>query len=141
MNTALTTPLADAAPDLSTGAELLHLSLSLVAVIGLIFLAGWLSRKLQGGRTGRGARRLRCLEVLSLGPRERVLLLEVEGRRLVVGSGAGGLRTLWTGDAPVPAADTAADDASEEAMTHPEVNPSSPGLFRTLLDHQRWKCP
>lgn len=133
---ALATPLVHAAPDLSTGAELFRLVLSLAAVVGLIFAAGWASRRLQGGRHARGARRMRCLEVLPLGPRERVLLLEVDGQRLVVGVGAGGLRTLWTGganDVPPPM-DVPADGKQE-------VPTERPGLFRTLLDQHRRSQP
>jgi flagellar protein FliO/FliZ len=59
----------------------------------LIFAAGWVGRRMQG-RQFVGGRRLRCLETLPVGSRERVLLLEVEGKRVLVGVGAGGVRTL-----------------------------------------------
>jgi flagellar protein FliO/FliZ len=93
-----------AAPDINVGGELLRVLLSLAAVIALIFVAGWMSRRLQA-RTLPGGRRLRCVETMSVGARERVLLIDADGKRLLVGVGQGGLRTLhvYEGEAPVDA--------------------------------------
>jgi flagellar protein FliO/FliZ len=43
------------------------------------------------------------VETLALGARERVLLLDADGKRLLLGVGAGGVRTLhvYDGEAPV----------------------------------------
>jgi len=82
---------AGATPDL--GGELLQVLLSLAGVIALIVAAGWLSRRVQA-RTRPGGRRLRCVESMALSARERVLLLEADGKRLLLGVGAGGIRTL-----------------------------------------------
>jgi flagellar protein FliO/FliZ len=93
-----------AAPDINVGGELLRVLLSLAAVIALIFVAGWMSRRLQA-RALPGGRRLRCVETMSVGARERVLLIDADGKRLLVGVGQGGLRTLhvYEGEAPVDA--------------------------------------
>ncbi len=100
---ALLAPVA-AAPDLDVGGELLRVVLGLAAIVAMIFAAGWLSRRLQA-RTMPGGRRIRCVETLAVGARERVLLLEADGKRLLVGVGQGGLRTLhvYEGAAPAPA--------------------------------------
>jgi flagellar protein FliO/FliZ len=81
------------AADVNVGGELLRVLLSLVAVVALIFAAGWLSRRMQGAR-GVGGRRIRCVESFAIGTRERIVLLEADGQRLLVGTGPGGMRTL-----------------------------------------------
>ena len=87
-----TAPLA-AASEFNAGGELLRVLLSLAGIILLIFAACWFSRRLQHGRGG-GGRRIRCVETFTLGTRERIVLLEADGQRLLVGTGAGGMRTL-----------------------------------------------
>ncbi|MBB6186242.1 flagellar biosynthetic protein FliO [Rhodanobacter sp. MP7CTX1] len=90
-------------PDINVAGELLRVLLSLAGIVLLIFAAGWLGRRLQG-RQFVGGRRLRCLETLPVGSRERVLLLEVEGQRVLVGVGAGGVRTLHVYECVEPVA-------------------------------------
>ena len=82
-----------AATEFNAGGELLRVLLSLVGIVVLIFAAGWFSRRLQRGRSG-GGRRIRCLETFALGTRDRIVLLEADGKRLLIGAGAGGMRTL-----------------------------------------------
>ncbi|HEX5306788.1 MAG TPA: flagellar biosynthetic protein FliO, partial [Dyella sp.] len=95
---------AAAAPEINVGAELLRVLLSLAGIIALIFAAGWISRRL-AGRTAPGGRRIRCVETLAVGARDRVLLLEANGKRLLVGVGQGGMRTLHVFDGEVAASD------------------------------------
>jgi len=102
LSTCALVPVA-AVPQVDVGGELLRVILSLLAIIMLIIAAGWMSRRLQG-RSAPGGRRIRCVETLSLGARERVLLLDADGKRLLVGVGQGGMRTLhlYEGAAPLP---------------------------------------
>ena len=93
---------ASSTPDIDVGGELLRVVLSLAGIVLLIFVAGWMSRRLQA-RQFTGGRRLRCLETLSVGTRERVLLLEADGKRLLIGVGTGGVRTLHVYDGVAPA--------------------------------------
>lgn len=95
---ALITP---ATPELNMGAELLRMLLSLGGIVALIFAAGWLSRRMQG-RAQPGGRRIRCVESFSVGARERVMLLDADGKRLLIGMGPGGMRTLHVYDGPEP---------------------------------------
>ena len=104
---ALVAPVA-AAPDIQVGGELARVLISLLGIIALIFAAGWMSRRLQA-RTSPGGRRLRCVESMAIGARDRLLIIEADGKRLLVGVGQGGMRTLHvydgdaaTGDAPGP---------------------------------------
>lgn len=121
---ALVAPAAAAAPEINVGAELVRVVLSLVGIIALIFAAGWLSRRLQG-RASPGGRRIRCVETLAVGARDRVLLLEADGKRLLVGVGQGGMRTLHVYEGEIEAADAIA----------PPVAPG-PGFAELLA---RWK--
>ena len=93
------------------GAELLRVCLSLVGIIALIFAAGWLGRRAQG-RAQSGGRRIRCVESFAIGTRERVLLLEADGKRLLIGAGQGGLRTLHVYEGEVPVAEVPSPPAA-----------------------------
>jgi flagellar protein FliO/FliZ len=112
-----------ATPDINVGGELLRVLLSLAAVIALIFVAGWMSRRLQA-RTLPGGRRIRCVETFAVGARERVLLLDADGKRLLVGVGQGGMRTLHVYEGAAPA------DANPAPM------PAAPNFAQLL---SRWK--
>ena len=110
MSTALTllarAPAASV-PDINVTGELLRVMLSLGAIVALIFAAGWLTRRLQSRQSG-GGRRLRCLESMHISTRERVLLVEADGKRLLLGVGAGGIRALHIYEGTVPAEPAAA---------------------------------
>lgn len=80
-------------PEMNVTGELIRVMLSLGGIIALIFAAGWLTRRLQS-RQVVGGRRLRCVESMSISARERLLLIEADGKRLLVGVGAGGVRAL-----------------------------------------------
>ncbi|WP_266159762.1 FliO/MopB family protein [Dyella silvatica] len=96
--------IAPATPELNMGAELLRMLLSLGGIVALIFAAGWLSRRVQG-RAQPGGRRIRCVESFALGTRERVLLLDADGKRLLIGLGPAGMRTLHVYDGAAPEQD------------------------------------
>ncbi len=91
-----------AAAEFNAGGELLRVLLSLAGIVVLIFAAGWLSRRLQRTR-GAGGRRIRCVESFAIGTRERIVLLEADGKRLLIGTGPGGMRTLHVYDDVVAA--------------------------------------
>lgn len=116
-------PAALPAADVDVGGELLRVLLSLAAVVALIFVAGWLSRRLQA-RSRPGGRRIRCVEAMAVGARDRVLLIDADGKRLLVGTGPGGMRTLhvYEGTAPVEA--------------DPPALPAMPDIAQLL---SRWK--
>lgn len=76
--------------------------LALLLVVGLILLLAWLARRMPG-LTGTTHPGLRVLGSVALGPRDRVVLVEVGQTQLLVGVGAGGPRTLHTLDTPLAA--------------------------------------
>ena len=101
---ALALPVA-AAPEINVGGELVRVLLSLLAIVALIFAAGWMSRRLQARATP-GGRRMRCVESMAVGARDRLMLIDADGKRLLIGVGQGGMRTLhvYEGAAPAPEA-------------------------------------
>jgi flagellar protein FliO/FliZ len=98
-----------AAADVNVGAELLRVILSLLGIIVLILVAGWFSRRVQG-RGAPGGRRIRCVETFAVGSRDRLLLIQADGQRLLIGVGQGGMHTLhvYEGGEPLPAEAAAA---------------------------------
>lgn len=114
-----------AATDINVGGELLRVILSLIGIIVLILVAGWLSRRLRT-HGSQGRRRIRCVETYAVGARDRLLLLEVDGQRLLVGAGQGGMRTLHVYDA----------GAASSIETSAEVAAPLP-VFAELL--ARWR--
>lgn len=82
-------------PGVSTGA-LLQSLLGLAAVVGLLLLAVFFLRRMNGGQ-GFGARGpLRIVGGLSIGARERIVVVEVGDTWLLVGTAPGQISTLHT---------------------------------------------
>ena len=77
---------------------------ALVFVLGLILALAWLAKRMPG-LAGASNPSLRLVASLSLGPRERVVVVDVGGTQLLLGVGAGGTRALHTLDAPLPASE------------------------------------
>lgn len=81
-----------AAPDLGTGAMLETLG-GLLVIVGVIFGLSWLYRRF-GRLSPAGKGVVNILGGISLGPRERAVLLQVDGVRLLVGVAPGRVQTL-----------------------------------------------
>jgi flagellar protein FliO/FliZ len=93
---------AQAAEGLAAG-QALQVFAGLALVLALIVAASWGARRLQGMRPqGRG--RIRVLEGLSLGAREKLLLVEVDDRRVLIGICPGRMQALASFDGAAPAA-------------------------------------
>jgi flagellar protein FliO/FliZ len=102
--------------------------LAFVAVIALIPLALWALKRMQGGAAGSN-RTVTLVGGLTLGPRERIAVVESQGRRWMVGVTGQSitlLAELDAGDAPTVAGDT------------PPAVPVAPGFtpnpFARMLD-------
>jgi flagellar protein FliO/FliZ len=84
--------------------SLVQMTLGLAFVVALIYAATWLLRRVQPG--GRTSSLLKIVGSLSVGQRERVVVIECGDQWLVVGVATGGLRTLHAmpkGELPAPA--------------------------------------
>jgi flagellar protein FliO/FliZ len=81
--------------------SLAQLTLSLVAIVGLIFAIGWVLKRLKvaAPRAGRG--HITVLDELTVGARERVVLLGVGDSQVLVGIGAGGMVALTPLSTPI----------------------------------------
>ncbi len=98
---------AESAPVPDAAGALVRVVLSLVVVVAFILAAGWIARRLQTAGHGRG-KRMRCVETLTIGVKERVALIEIGGVNLVIGIAPGCVRTLHVLDAPLPDLPTSA---------------------------------
>ncbi|MBS1159885.1 MAG: Flagellar biosynthesis protein, FliO [Proteobacteria bacterium] len=67
--------------------------LALALIVGLLFGTAWLMRKLSGGQ-GFGQGGMKIIGGVALGPRERIVLIEVGDDWLVIGIVPGQIRTL-----------------------------------------------
>jgi flagellar protein FliO/FliZ len=90
-----------ATPEFNAAGELARVILSLVGIIAMILVAGWFTRRMQR-RPGGGGRRIRCVESFAVGTRDRLLLLDADGKRMLIGMGPGGMRTLHVYDGAAP---------------------------------------
>ncbi len=103
---------APAAPSFEPMADgLLGVMLNLGLVIAAIVAFAWIIRRVQGA-TGNVSGAMRVAGALSVGPKERVLLIDVGERQLVVGVTPGSMRTLHVLDEPLKQAAPGQDASS-----------------------------
>ncbi|WP_447591886.1 flagellar biosynthetic protein FliO [Aquipseudomonas campi] len=102
------TPAAQVATPLATsniGGQLVQLLLGLLLVIGLIFVLAWVMRRVQ--QIGpRGGQVIKLVASQALGPRDRLLLVEVGGEQLLLGLSAGRITPLHVLKEPVASTDS-----------------------------------
>jgi flagellar protein FliO/FliZ len=95
----MTGGMAQSASPLSVS-SLAQLTLSLIAVVGLIFAVSWVLKRFKlAGPRGRGG--ISVLDELAVGPRERVVLLSVGDSQVLVGITAGGMVSLAPLSTPI----------------------------------------
>jgi flagellar protein FliO/FliZ len=71
----------------------LQAGLALALIVGLLAATAWLARKVSGGK-GFGQGGMKVVGGVALGPRERIVLLEIGNEWLVIGIVPGQIRTL-----------------------------------------------
>jgi flagellar protein FliO/FliZ len=104
--------------------------LAFIAVAALIPVALWVLKRLQGGAPG-GARPVTLAGGLTLGPRERVVVVEAEGRRWMLGVTGQSISLLAELERSAPAtADGVAAGSSDRTAT--PAFPPNP--FAQMLD-------
>lgn len=97
------------APDI--GSNLLQLLFGFVFIIGLLFATLWLLKKISVPRSGSG-NLVRVVSAAPVGPRERVVLVDVGGKRLVLGVAPGHVALLDTQMPPATTPTTPEDGAA-----------------------------
>lgn len=81
-------------PSAVTGSPLLQVSGALFGIIAFILIAAWLAKRVGlAGKTA-GTRGLKVSASTTLGPRERVVIVDVEDARLVLGVTASNINVL-----------------------------------------------
>jgi len=84
---------AESAPVGVSSGTYIQAALALVLIVGVLAGTAWLARKVSGGKGfGRGG--MKIVGGVALGPRERIVLLEIGNEWLVVGIVPGQIRTL-----------------------------------------------
>lgn len=81
---------------------LISLGLSIGAIALLLLAAAWLLRRSAPGAGARGARDCSIVRSLALGPRERLVVVQVGTKQLVVGVGSATLSLLCELTEPLP---------------------------------------
>jgi len=107
-------------PSAVPGSPLLQVSGALFGIIAFILIAAWLAKRF--GLAGKTAstRGLKVCASTSLGPRERVVIVEVEDARLVLGVTASQINVLHKlPPAPAPATS--------------DVNAETPADFQSVM--------
>lgn len=82
-----------AAPSTIAAGTYLQATLALALIVALLLGLAWLARKVSGNK-GFGQGGMKVVGGVALGPRERIVLLEVGDEWLVVGVVPGQIRTL-----------------------------------------------
>ena len=95
-----TTDLSKAATSqgVSTG-QYMNLVLGLVAIIGFIFLVAWILRRVNGAPSA-SAGAMKIVGGLSLGNRDRVVLLQVGEQQILVGASPGNINLIHAFEEP-----------------------------------------
>ncbi len=87
------TPVIDAS-------EIASLGVSLVIVIAAILVVGWMYSRMRAGG-GKGADVIDVIASRPLGPKERLMIIQIADQQLLVGMTASQLQTLHIFEAPV----------------------------------------
>jgi flagellar protein FliO/FliZ len=96
-------------------ASVAQLALSLAAIVALILAVSWVLKRLKLGVT-RSRGDIVVIDQLALGPRERIVLLQVGGSQVLVGVGSGGVVGLTPLATPIEIRSAPAGPAFAERL-------------------------
>jgi len=111
-------PVSTVLADNNVTSHLLQTTLGLLAVLAVIVAIGWAVKRfgnLRGGIQGQ----MKIVGGISLGTRERVVLLQVGDQQLVLGVAPGQIRTLHVLDQPLTAGDSGAEMPAVDKQESP----------------------
>ncbi len=100
------------------GAQMTKLLLGLLLVIGLIFLLAWLLRRMQQ-LNPRSNQAIKLISTQALGPRERLVLVQVGSEQVLVGLSAGRITPLHV---------------LKEPVHLPDAEPANPEFAQRLME-------
>lgn len=84
----------------SLGGQLAQMVFGLLLVVGLIFFLAWLLRRMQGA-TPRGTQVIDIIGSRAIGPRDRLLLVQVGKEQILIGHTPGSIEALHVLAEPV----------------------------------------
>lgn len=119
-------PVAQSAP--STTGGTLRVTLAMILVLGAVMGAAWLARRLRGV-SGASTSALEVMAQVSLGARERAVLIRVGERQVLIGVAPGNVRMLHVVEPSANAASAATQDCAMSGMSDGPPRPS----FKSLL--------
>lgn len=91
---------APAAAPGSLGGQLAQMVFGLLLVVGLIFFLAWALRRMQGA-TPKGGQVIEIVGSRAIGPRDRLLLVQVGKEQILIGHSPGSIETLHVMAEPV----------------------------------------
>ncbi len=103
-----TEALAQANVPIVGGGEVLGMGISMLVVVAVILLLGWLYSRSRAVANGGASGVINIIASRALGPKERLLVVEVADQQLLIGMTATGVRTLHVFDAPIAVDDESA---------------------------------
>lgn len=112
--------------------ELANITLGLMAVLALIFALAWLYRR-YGNLPAFNRSNIQLIGGVSLGTREKAVLLEVEGTRVLVGVTSNQITPLHV----FPPGCTAIDEQPKASEEISENTPDATGFAQTLENETR----
>ncbi len=110
---------ASAKQSVVSGESVFGVVFSLLLVVAAIFLLAWIMRRM-GGATPRSNAMMKVVGGMSMGARERVVLIQVGEEQLLLGVAPGRIQTLHVLDKPLQtsaAADISASSFSDRLKT------------------------
>lgn len=115
------------ADSIDTTGSVISLAIGVLVVIAAIFVLAWLSRRLLGVNYG-GASSLRIDGGLALGSREKLVVVEVEGRRLLLGMTPGSISLV-----------TELEPSTHHTEQSGDGSVANRTRFNELLETLKWK--
>lgn len=91
----------------TTAASLLNVFGSLIIVLGILFALAWFYKKLSLKLPGSG--QMKVVSTMMLGPRERILVVEIQGKQRVLGVTGQQINFLFELDEPLQLEQQAVD--------------------------------
>lgn len=119
-------PEASQSPAAVGAGSLTQVTLSLLLVLGVVFAAAWLTRRLRGfGKFGNSS--LQVVTEIAVGTKERVVLVQVGKQQLLIGVAPGRVSTLHVLAEPVTPQTSAVTPAADGST------PQHPTDFKSIL--------
>lgn len=105
---------------MSASASLIQVTLALMLMVGLILGLAWLARRF-GQPLFQQNKHLRLIASLSLGVKEKIILVEVEGKQLVLGVTPQQITSLHVIDNPLKESTESVESAEKNSVAEKNI--------------------